>query len=82
MDECVRRPAGKAVREFESAGWTVVTDPYSDFVFENLAAHRGGFRFEKGGDAGSAYLGYVLPPGDTPLKKPAKVMILLSLCAT
>ncbi len=67
------------VAEFESAGWKV-TNLSTNWAYDNLAAHNGGFRFERDGEPGHAYLQYVIPPDiDTPMTKPAKVVITLSL---
>ncbi len=67
--------------QFESAGWSV-TNLTTDFVHENLAVHKGTFQFSKGADSGSAILDYAIPPVGTPMKKPARVVIVFSLTAT
>ncbi len=67
------------VAEFESAGWKV-TILLSNWAHENLAGQNGGFRFERDGEHGFAYLQYAIPPDiETPMTKPAKVVITLSL---
>jgi len=71
----------RVAEEFESAGWNV-TRQSEIFDDENLVAQKGSFEFRKDGETGNAYISYVIPPIDVPIRKPAKVQIVLALNAT